>query len=82
MSSVLNLDGSRLFLAGFGDRFKDTKKTVLSLTRLTLHRTYASILEEQPIVRLIPFAGTSRVRDLVLSIITLDQVLHNAARLE
>jgi hypothetical protein len=47
-----------------------------------LHRSNTCVLEEKPIVHLIPLAATLGVRDLVLGIIALNQVLHDASRLE
>lgn len=52
------------------------------LTRLTLHGTHTGILEVQPVVRLIPLTATFGIRDLVLRIVALNQVLHDASRLE
>ncbi len=52
------------------------------LTRLTLHRTHASVLEEQPVVHLIPPTTTLGVRDLVLGIVAFNQILHDTARLK
>jgi len=53
-----------------------------TLTRLSLHRPNASILEEQPIVHLIPLPRALRKADLVLRIVALYQVLHDASGLE
>lgn len=53
-----------------------------TLTSLPLHRTYARILEEQPIVCLIPLPGALGVADLVFRIIALNKILHDASRLE
>lgn len=47
-----------------------------------MHRSNTSILEEQPVVHVVPLAATLGVRDLVISIVTLDQVLHNASGFE
>jgi hypothetical protein len=65
--------------------FLDTTQQALvnaSLTRLTLHRPNSSILEEQPVVHLVPLPGTPGEADLVLGVITVNQVLHYAPGLE
>jgi hypothetical protein len=49
---------------------------------LSLHGTHACILEEEPVVGLVVFAGALGIRDLVLGVITLGQVLKDTARLE
>lgn len=49
---------------------------------LALHGANASILEEQPVVHLVVFAGALGVGDLVVGIILFGQVLQDAARLE
>lgn len=53
-----------------------------TLTGLTLHRSYAGVLKEEPVVHLIPLAGALGIRDLVLGIVALNEVLHDASRLE
>lgn len=53
-----------------------------SLTCLTLHGPNSGVLVEQPVVRLIVLARSLRVRDLVLGVVALNKVLHDAARFE
>lgn len=52
------------------------------VVRLPLHRTHTRIQEEQPVVHLIVLSRALRVRDLVLGIILVDEVLLDAATLE
>lgn len=49
---------------------------------LALHGADAGVLEEEPVVHLVVFAGTPGERDLVLGIILFDQILQDATRLE
>ena len=49
---------------------------------MTLHGSQPSILEEQPVVHLVPFTATLGVRNLVLGIVALNKVQHDASRLE
>lgn len=49
---------------------------------LALHGTNAGVLEEQPVVHLVVFAGALGEGDLVVGVILLCQVLQNAAGLE
>lgn len=51
-------------------------------TSLTLHWSQPSILKEQPVVHLIPLTATLGVRDLVLGIVTFNEVQHDASGLE
>ena len=50
--------------------------------RLTLHWTYTSVLEEQPIIHLLCLARAARVRDLVIRVILLDKILQDASGFE
>jgi hypothetical protein len=54
----------------------------ITLTRLSLHRAHSSVLEEEPVVRLIPLPRALRKANLVFGIIAFHQVLHDASRLE
>lgn len=49
---------------------------------MTLHRSNAGILVEQPVVRLVVLATSFGVRDFVLGVVSLHEVLHDASRLE
>jgi hypothetical protein len=49
---------------------------------LTLHRSNSCILEKQPIVHFVPFPGPLGEADLVLCVVAIDQVLHDASRFE
>ena len=49
---------------------------------MTLHRSNASVLVEQPVVGLVVLASPLGVRDFVLCVVTLNEILHDAARLE
>jgi hypothetical protein len=51
-------------------------------TGLTLHRSYTSILEEQPTVHLIPLPCSFRIANLVVFVVPGDEVLHDRSRLE
>jgi hypothetical protein len=51
-------------------------------TGLPLHRSYACILKEQPIVHLVELSRAGRVGDLVVLVILGDEVLHYAAGFE
>jgi hypothetical protein len=53
-----------------------------ALTSLSLHRTNPRILKEQPVVHLIPLSRSLGIANLVLRIIPLDKVLHDAAALK
>jgi hypothetical protein len=52
------------------------------LTRLSLHRPKPRIQEEQPVVRLIPLSRPLGIADLVLGIVALHKILHDASRFE
>ena len=52
------------------------------MVRLALHRSYAGILVEEPIVDFVGFAGAARVRDLVVRIVLLGEVLEDGAGFE
>ena len=49
---------------------------------MTLHRSKAGVLVKQPIVHLVVLASPLGVRDLVLGVVTLNEILHDASRLE
>lgn len=49
---------------------------------MTLHGPYSSVLVEEPVVHLIPFTRSLWEADLVLGIVALDEVLHDASRFE
>jgi hypothetical protein len=51
-------------------------------TGLPLHRSYACILKEQPIVHLVELSRAGRVGDLVVLVILGDEILHYAAGFE
>lgn len=57
-------------------------KEISILTCLPLHRTNASVLEEQPIVHLKGLPRTLWEANLVLRVVSLNKVLHDASRLE
>ena len=52
------------------------------LTSLSLHRPNTCVLKEQPIVHLIVLASSFGKADLVVRIISINEVLHDTARLE
>lgn len=54
----------------------------VKLTSLALHRTYTGVLEEQPIVHFEPLARSLGETNLVLGVVALDEVLHDAAGFE
>lgn len=48
----------------------------------TLHRSHARILEPQPVVHLVILPRSLRVRDLVILVVLLSQILKDASGLE
>lgn len=58
---------------------KKKEKVTCSRTGLPLHGADAGVLEKQPVVHFVPFAGTLSKADFVIRVVALDQVLHYAA---
>lgn len=59
-----------------------TKSKKVILTGLTLHGAHTSVLEEQPVVHFVPLPRSLGKANLVLRVVPLDKVLHDAPRLE
>lgn len=52
------------------------------MVRLPLHGAEAGVLEEEPVVDLVGFAGALRIRDFVVWVILVREVLEDAAGFE
>lgn len=57
-------------------------RVAVEVVRLALHGAHARVLEEQPVDHLVVLARAGRVRDLVVLVVLVDQVLQDASRLE
>lgn len=57
-------------------------RVAVEVVRLALHGPHARVLEEQPVGHLVVLARASRVGDLVVLVVLVDQVLEDASGLE
>jgi hypothetical protein len=62
--------------------FMCQKGNRIGLTGLSLHRPNTRILEKEPVVHFVPLPRALGEADLVVRIVAIDQVLHDASRFE
>jgi len=76
------IQAPRLILIAINPVLDLLRRIAREVVALALHGPHAGVLEEEPVVDLVGLAGAAGVRDLVLGVVLLDEVLLDGAGFE